>query len=248
LAHASWLAPVIAAALAAIILFSQGGQPAPNKVQAIVGPALILLGLGAGIIALFGVARAGRRGILIPALIGTALNLGLVSAALLPMLFRPKPTPLQPLARVNTQRVLTDTNLGVSLEIPPDFVGFPQAREMHKADYMFVKGDTTDEELDLLLSVTALPGALPRRRASQTNNFPAMTNAMPRTFNWRGLEVDGFVVNEDLMGTPFTTFNIHLPVVPRAVQISIAGPTARQAELEKIATAVLPGIDARSNW
>lgn len=185
LAHASWVAPLLAFGVGVLVVVSQSGKVGPSKVQAVVGPALLLIGLVSGIAALAGMTRVGRRGILVPALIGTALNLGLVSAALLPILFRPKPTTLEPLARVNVQRVLTDTNLGMSLEIPLDFVGLPQPRGSQKGDYVFVKGDTTDKELDLILSVRALPGTLPRRRRLQTNDVPAQTNAMLRTFNWR---------------------------------------------------------------
>jgi hypothetical protein len=162
-------------------------------------------------------------------------------------LVRPKTTPLQPAVHANGHRVLKDDGLGLTLDIPEGFAEFPEGRNMQRANYVFVKGDTTDRDLDLLFSITALPGPLPRRRL-QTNEVPAKAGASLRTFNWRGMEIDGLIVSENLLGTPFTTFNIQLPILPRALQISVAGPTARQAELERIAAALLPSIDGQSNW
>jgi hypothetical protein len=205
LAKASWLTPLIAIALGLIILAIHGGQPGPaSRIQAVVGPALLLLGLVSGVIALIGCARVGRRGVLIPAAIGTLLNLVLMGMTVMPLV-RPKTTPLQPAVHANGHRVLKDDGLGLTLDIPEGFAEFPEGRNMQRANYVFVKGDTTDRDLDLLFSITALPGPLPRRRL-QTNEVPAKAGASLRTFNWRGMEIDGLIVSENLLGTPFTTY------------------------------------------
>jgi hypothetical protein len=248
LARTSWIAPLCAIALGLIVLAIQRGQPGPaGRVQGIIGPALISLGLGAGVVALAGMARVGTRGVLWPALIGTGLNVALIASVALPHFLRDKPTPLKPLVHDSAQRVLQDTQLNLTLDIPAGFAEFPAAKEMQRAEHVFVKGDTTDRELDLILSVSAMPAALAKGRRP-----PAVagtrTNVNLRTFNWRGIEVDGLVVSEVLLGVPFTTLNIQLPILPRAVQISVAGPTARQAELEQITAALLPSIDGPSNW
>jgi len=248
LAQTSWLAPLIAIALGLIVFFIHGNKPGPaSKVQAVVSPALILLGLASGLIALIGVAKVGRRGVLVPAAIGTILNLVMIGGVVMPWIFTAKPTVLQPAVHANGHRVLKDDSLGLTLDIPNGFAEFPEGKQLQRANYVFVKGDTTDRNLDLLFSVTAMPGPLPKRRL-QTNEIAAKANTILRTFNWRGMQVDGLVVSENLLGTPFTTFNIQLPLLPRALQISVAGPAARQAELEQIAAALLPSIDGQSNW
>jgi hypothetical protein len=248
LAHTSWVAPLCAIGMGAIILVAQGGTAGPaSRIQSIVGPALILLGVVSGVIALAGMGKVGRRGILFPALIGTTVSLVLVGMAIMPFLMRSKPSVLQPLVHANGHRVLKDDKLGLALDIPEGFAEFPAGKQIQRADHVFVKGDTTDRELDLLFSVSALPAALSKARL-QPGAVSGKTNVTVRTFNWRGLEVDGLVVSENLLGTPFTTFNIQLPTLPRAVQISLAGPTARQAELEGIAATLLPSIDGKSNW
>ncbi len=248
LAHTSWIAPFCAIGLGAIIFFAQGGNAGSvQRLQSIVGPALILLGLASGVIALAGISKVGRCGILLPAIIGTTISAVLVGMAALPFLLRKKPSRLQPLVHATGQRLLTDNKLGLTLDIPAGFAEFPAGRQVQRADHVFVKGDTSDRELDLLLSVTALPAPLSKVRL-QPGSLSGKTNVSLRAFNWRGIEVDGLVVSENLLGIPFTTFNIQLPTVPRAVQISVAGPTTRRAELEQITAALLPSVDAKSNW
>ena len=142
---------------------------------------------------------------------------------------------------------MTNGSLGLTLDVPAGFMHVPADKEPQRADYVFMKGDPTDKELDLLFSVTVLPGMLPKHRL-QTNASSTNAAASVKTFNWRGLEVDGLVVQENLLGVPFTTYRIQLPVAPRALQINLGAPTARKTELDEIVAELLPTIDAKSNW
>jgi hypothetical protein len=248
LATASWVSPLIAIAANIVLLAIQGEQRGPsNEVQRILGPALILIGLGSGIIALIGMAKAGKRGILLPATIGVLINLTIVAFAVKPVFLAAKPTRLQPVVRNEGGRILKDENLGLTLEVPAGFVDFPAGKALRNADYFFIKGDTNDNELDLLFSIQALAGVLPKQRAD-TNMLGGNTNATLRGFNWRGMEIDGVVLQENLLGSAFTTYNIHLPTTPRAMVISLGAPSARKAELDQITAALLPSIDAKSDW
>lgn len=246
LAHASWVAPLIAVAVNFALLAMQRGQEsAPNKIQATIGSVLILIGLGAGIIALIGTAKVGRRGILVPAIVGTVLNLALVGLAAAPRFMQPKLTKLEPAVQREGREILTNANLGLRLNLPNGFFAVAPETNASRGEYVFVKGNPTDKELDILLSITVLPGALSKQRLRLN---PTNTAAAVKTFNWRGLEVDGLVVQETLLGTPFTTYRIQLPTAPRALQINLGAPTARKKELDEITAELLPTIDAKSNW
>ena len=76
-AKASWLAPIVA--IAANFVLRNVDQPEQRMV--IVGLMLLVLyglGLCLGLVALAGVSSHGRRGILVPALIGVLLNAGIL--------------------------------------------------------------------------------------------------------------------------------------------------------------------------
>src|SRR5579862_590813 len=76
LARASWIAPLIGFALNLIMI---GAQVPPTSVLKFVGPAFYILGLLFGLIALFGVSKYGKKGILGQALCGMCVN-GLIIA------------------------------------------------------------------------------------------------------------------------------------------------------------------------
>ncbi len=77
LARASWVAPLLL--LGAGYLLRQAGKTGSSAqvmatVLSVLAAVLILIGIGSGILALFGISRHGRKGILVPALVGILLS------------------------------------------------------------------------------------------------------------------------------------------------------------------------------
>lgn len=75
LARASWVAPLLVILMNLLLKNAGGGgqEGARAVVVTLVATALYSIGFGCGLIALFAVKRHGRKGILIPALVGVAL-------------------------------------------------------------------------------------------------------------------------------------------------------------------------------
>jgi hypothetical protein len=72
-ARAAWVAPIIAVLLGQFIGAGQQGILSGAAI-AVATVLVLLLGLTFGIIALVGVRKVGRRGVLIPAVVGIAIN------------------------------------------------------------------------------------------------------------------------------------------------------------------------------
>lgn len=68
-AKASWAGPIVI-----FVLLVFGHQVAPPVLLDLLALALILTGIGMGIAALFGIRKHGRKGILVPALVGLVIN------------------------------------------------------------------------------------------------------------------------------------------------------------------------------
>jgi len=68
-ARASWLGPVVI-----FVLFAFGHQVEARVILELIALALILAGICLGIIALFGIRKHGKKGILAPALVGLIFN------------------------------------------------------------------------------------------------------------------------------------------------------------------------------
>ena len=69
LAKGSWCCPVII-----VLLTVLGGRTGARLIIELVALVLMVSGISFGIVALFGIPKNGRKGILIPALIGIAVN------------------------------------------------------------------------------------------------------------------------------------------------------------------------------
>jgi hypothetical protein len=243
LARASWIAPLLAAVIGIVTTIGQvGNRSAPNKVQMVVGPLLILAGLIFGITGLFGMRKFGRRGILLPALVGISINLLLIVLAGLPFLLRPHRARLQPALHKASANQLTDDRLKFKLDIPEGFTEFPEGKQMQKADHVYLKRNGGEV---MVFSVAGLRGILPRKRLqpAELHGDATITN-----FTWRGLNVDGTVVREKTPGGSFVTLNAQLPTVPQALQITVGGPEIRRAEVDRVLAELLPTLDAQSSW
>ena len=72
-ARASWMLPIVAAIASNLV------RPKSALFADLIMLALIVTGFVLGLMALFGVSRVGRKGVLVPAIIGVILNFGRIS-------------------------------------------------------------------------------------------------------------------------------------------------------------------------
>lgn len=68
------------------------------------------------------------------------------------------------------------------------------------------------------------------------------------TTSWQSFDVQGFEVPETVNGIDAITFNVQIPLKPKAVQIKLFGPITRKEELRALLPQVLDGLKGHSNW
>jgi hypothetical protein len=103
-AKASWVAPLIAFALHRFLASLASESREVLYVSMAAEAALVLVGFGAGAVALASVRKHGRAGILVPAFVGTTVN-GLILLATIVLLFLPMGGPRQRLVPLDEARL-----------------------------------------------------------------------------------------------------------------------------------------------
>jgi hypothetical protein len=89
LARASWMSSGGAAALFVLVelVVKLDARSTANMVFGLAGKFLMLMGIGSGIAALIAVRKHGRKGILVPAIVGIGIAVGLIAAIVLAIIF-----------------------------------------------------------------------------------------------------------------------------------------------------------------
>lgn len=232
----------------------------PSQATAIVTGILVLvicsIGLVSGIIALTGLPRHGRKGILWPALTGISIWVLLFVMAV-PTFLRARERALQAKARsaaaakrpaaihIAGADQVQDSEVGFSFDLPEGYESFPKESMPGGYSHAFLR--QTPGEINRLILISRLRGILPPQQHLSAADVPSATAKLTR-FNWRGIEVDGFRVPEKVQGMDYLTFNIQIPLRKQAIQIGIGGPMEAEEQLRKVAKQLLESLDGETNW
>lgn len=145
------------------------------------------------------------------------------------------------------ETIVDDAN-GFTLKLPEGFVA---NAELKKAApniiHAFVLGDSSDDELDIMLIIERLRGTLGRERLSD-KDFPPGFKGRRFSAKWQGMDVDAFSVPEELGDLKTVTYNVQIPLKKAAIQIKLFGAVDRDKELTALRTEILQGLKGESNW
>jgi hypothetical protein len=194
--------------------------------------ALLLVGLGAAVVAL--VAGWRRRQVvwLLRAGFGLLLGAGIVATTFY-LGTRPAPPPPAPPA--------PDFAFTAPPGYQPAIVNLPQ-----RPLYAYLKGDPADPAPDLLLALEDLGGTI-----GQDDLAPLLRQRPEVTLErlpWQGRQIDVMRLPETLDGTAMVTFVAQVPLTPRAVQLRLFGPADREAELRADLLLALAQLAGPTNW
>jgi len=253
MARASWIAPLIGLGLN-VSLVGSGNQSVFTSLLI----SIIFLGGGLllGVVALFGMTRHGRKGILTPALVGISIPVLLFVLALPNFLHARKLArshgPPQTLVRSPSGQVLTNGLLRFSMEIPEGFVDWPEGAVSANVVHCYAKLLDGSNDLRLVINVQRLNGVIPPnqplRREEVAQHAPPGTKLDLIQMSWRGYTVDTFVSELSQNGSEVIAYGIQVPLVPAAIQLNVGGPISQRQEIEKLADDLLASLDGNSNW
>lgn len=235
-------------------------KPGPDPMDRLVGTFLASLfpvsGILAGVIALFGMIRHGRKGILLPALIGLVLW-GALFALTIPtyqkiqkraLELKGKPTAQTPPVTTPGATRLEDGPLRFSFDLPEGFTAMPSKNI--PPGYKHAFGCQLPDEPTRLLLVRDLGGAIPRQRLKAAH-LPPGTPTKSSTlaaFDWRGIEIDALRVLETSGELKYLTYQIQVPLRGRAIQLAFGGALEKEESIQETARQVLASLEGESNW
>jgi hypothetical protein len=250
MARASWIAPLIGLGVNIVLLGIPAAEAGP--VRGLV--ALIFFGGGLllGIIALFGMIQYGRKGILIPALIGVVIPVALAVLAL-PAFYAAKRRaqshpPPQPAVHVASALVVTNDLLRFSIDIPEGFRDLPAAQRPPNSEHVYLKGVVAAREAMTVINIERLDGTLPKNKPMKKEDMPPGFTGEVTTRNWRGLNVDTVVTAMEKNGLKMVVYAVQVPLRPAAIQLNVAGPESKRAELSQLTDSLLASLEGETNW
>lgn len=150
-----------------------------------------------------------------------------------------------PVAAV-AQLPYSNPELGFAMRLPEGF--YPQGQDLlasPKVLACFVKPGDGGGTGWARLCAERMDGTLPRDRLS-TDELPA--GARDMTFTWKGWDLQGVSVQEEMDGQPVTTMLTLVPLRKSAVRLVITGPRANAAETQAMLVSTLASLQGESSW
>lgn len=139
----------------------------------------------------------------------------------------------------------------MSLVVPKGFTEFKSDRAPANALAVYTNGDPNAGKPFQLFSLEMLGGTIPKNSHLELNQLPKAVRDQGLTLGrmrWSGYSVDILegVVTQN--GQTMATVVAQIPLAPRALQISFAGPADQRADLQKLANQVVGSVIGLSNW
>ena len=259
LATYSWASIFIS--IAAHFVVPGMAQPSHTREEAI-GKAIIsgffaVTGLLAGIVALCVIPKYGRKGLLWPALSGICVWL-LLGALAIPTFnaarrkalqaraAKAKQIQLAPVVHLPEAVRVSDSALGFSFEVPPDYAPMPADKKPASYRHAYLKQDPG--KVPMAVVVTTLNRTFLPFDHLDPKKMPAGSAGSYTRFVWRGLEVDCVRVPESTPLGLYVTFQVQIPLKQEAIQIGFGGPADDEAKVRALADRVLSTLDGPVNW
>lgn len=240
---------MVLVAMNLVLVASQGGKFGPTTmVQMVAGPLLILGGLCLGVVALFGIPRYGRKGILLPALVGILVNSLLVVVLLVPFLRVMNRARLEPVLHIPSSQTLHDEKLRFRIDIPDGFQTFPQGKAAPTIEHAYIKGIVGGGEALNVINIERLNGVIPKGKPLGLDSFPRGFTGELTKRKWRGLDVDSITTAHEQAGLQIVAFTVQVPLRPMAIQLNVGGPLSKRDEIDRLVNQLLASLDGETNW
>jgi hypothetical protein len=144
--------------------------------------------------------------------------------------------------------VVRDAQLGFTLTLPDGFVDFPRGRGTPDTVWSFARGDPAGDDF-AIVGVERMHGTIGRE--------PLPASALPRVGGvafearrekWKSFEIDVIAGRAEQEGVRLFVLVAQVPLKREAVQLKLAGPAAKEAELGALMRTLLARLDGPSNW
>lgn len=224
---------------------------------------LYCLGFIFGIIALFGIRKHGKKGILGRATAGVIINgLILIFFIYITGMTRKVKSFAEPYTEAQLRAMpdviagstsLIHPELGLKIEIPPEFIKNPleQPQAENLIDSYIKK---YDDNTILMINIKYLNGTIGREPLNindiDKTRYMLPANAIIRIRNelWGKYNISVLHVQYPVGDNVFVVYTSQVPLVQRAIQLEIGGSLARENEIYQTLQQVMSGLRGKSNW
>jgi hypothetical protein len=141
---------------------------------------------------------------------------------------------------------ITDSIFGFHFTTPDGFVSQPT--QVHDdVIYAFWRRSGQDQG-DTLIRIKHLGGRIPQEKLDLSQVTENGQNFTLTTEKWKGFNINVFRLTGLQGKIPYVQFNAQVPLVPMAMQVSVAGPSSSENETRAVLRKLLDTIDGETNW
>jgi len=140
----------------------------------------------------------------------------------------------------------SNTELGYVMSLPDGFVAIPAEFAGGRDVVGCWAGEGSQSSRGaFVLCVQRMHATLGREHLKSTD-LPAKSQLL--TVRWKGLDIDAIRTDTGQTGTPITVYTAQVPLRREAIQVIVAGPSARATEALAILNSVLRSLKGETNW
>jgi hypothetical protein len=144
--------------------------------------------------------------------------------------------------------VIRDDKLNFTLTLPDGFKDFPEAKEQQGLAYSFLQGTPGTQDFTIV-GIKGMGGIIGREALQKKDlpHFDGVTFDLRRE-KWKSFDIDVMVgtARQGDVGVFVTVAQV--PLKKEAIQVTVAGPEARKAQVLAMLRTLLASLDGPSNW
>jgi len=145
-----------------------------------------------------------------------------------------------------TLQAASNAELGYVMSLPEGFVAIPAefagARDVVGC---WAGEGSQSSQGAFFLCVQRMHATLGREHL-KSSDLPPTSHLL--TVRWKGLDIDAIRTDTGQAGTAITVYTAQVPLRKEAIQVVVAGPTARAPEALAILNAVIGSLKGETNW
>ena len=139
----------------------------------------------------------------------------------------------------------SNADLGYVMSVPKGLVSIPTAGQAGDVVGCWAGEGSQSSQGGFLLCVQRMHATLGREHL-KSSDLPAKSQL--QTVRWNGLDIDAIRTDTSQTGTPITIYTAQVPLRKEAIQLVVAGPSARATESLAILNSVLGSLKGETNW
>jgi len=143
-------------------------------------------------------------------------------------------------------QVASNADLGYVMSLPGGFVSIPAEFAGGRDVVACWAGEGSQPSQGALVLCVQRMHATLGRDHLKSSDLPPRSQLI--TLRWNGLDIDAIRTDTASAGAPITVYTAQVPLRKEAIQVVVAGPSARATESLATLNSVLRSLKGETNW